>query len=105
MEAKSFHLKSLIDGYTDLTFTWDSQSGEFSGPDAKLVQARVNEALNEGGVTSDPYPTFYEVKDPTHNEPELAAIISQWWELPKSWENYLAGPGIEELLDEESAFF
>jgi len=68
-----------------LQFTWDSATGVLSGRDAAFVLLAVQDALRDGTVTSHPWPTVYQIRDPLHSQPELAAVISQFCRLSDEW--------------------
>ncbi len=72
-----------------LQFTWDPDTGVLSGRDAAFVLLAVQDALRDGTVTSHPWPTVYQVRNPLHSLPELAAIVSQFCLLNEEWQSAL----------------
>lgn len=71
-----------IGRYTGGTLNWNPDTGELSGPMAETVSTLIDRALRRGGVTTHPYPTFYEVHDPLHNVRDFALVLSQFWKVP-----------------------
>ena len=64
---------------TSLVFSWDSDSGEVSGPDADLVRS----IAAQGGVQGHPYPRHVGLgPDPLRSKRDMAAIIGSAWRLP-----------------------
>lgn len=72
-----------------LQFAWDPAAGVLSGRDAAFVLLAVQDALRDGTVTSHPWPTVYQVRDPLHSLPELAAVVSQFCVLNEEWQSAL----------------
>lgn len=72
-----------------LQFAWDPAAGVLSGRDAAFVLLAVQDALRDGTVTSHPWPTVYQVRDPLHSLPELAAVVSQFCALNEEWQSAL----------------
>ncbi len=64
------------------TVMWNPDTGELKGPLADTVRTLIERALRRGGVTTHPYPTFYEVDDPWHNVRDFALVVSQFWNVP-----------------------
>jgi hypothetical protein len=71
-----------------LTFTWDDETGELSGPDAAAVEAIARQAVQDGAVPLHPEPGRYPVRDPLRNPEELAALLGYWWQLPPELERH-----------------
>lgn len=73
-----------------LQFAWDPAAGVLSGRDAAFVLLAVQDALRDGTVTSHPWPTVYQVRDPLHTLPEMAAVVSQFCMLNEEWQSALS---------------
>lgn len=66
-----------------LEFEWDADAGTFRGPGAPEVERMIADAMREGVVISDPYPSPYEITDPSHKAADLAVVLRQFWRLPR----------------------
>lgn len=80
---RRYHLYSSSPARPDavLRFDWDIGAGTVSGPDAEQVQGLCAAAVQEGGVTGHPYPTFHKVFDPLRSLRNMAVVLGQRWRL------------------------
>lgn len=85
-----------------LQFAWDPAAGVLSGRDAAFVLLAVQDAMRDGTVTSHPWPTVYQVRDPLHTLPEMAAVVSQFCHLNQHWQEALERtfPDSQKLQDD-----
>jgi hypothetical protein len=77
-----FKLASNVWHKGPLSFAWDDETGELSGPDAAVVEALARQAVQDGAVPLHPEPGRYPVQNPLRNPAELAALLGYWWQLP-----------------------
>lgn len=70
-----------------LSFSWDSDTGTLTGPDADRARRMIERA--EGKVTLPTWPAI-EVPDPLHDPASLALIFAGFgYELPPELEIFL----------------
>lgn len=73
-----------------LKFSWDSESGTVSGPDAGRVRAMVAEHARYPNSTA-PHrmePECWPITDPLHDPVEMAALLGYYWVLPSELEKF-----------------
>lgn len=64
----------------DVTFTWNSETGEFGGPDADYIDDLVDRILRQGYVNVAPCMNIH-ISD-NHVTPEiLGAILANYWDI------------------------
>lgn len=99
-----YHLKALVWHETDLSFDWDSKTGELTGKDAEIVAELMAMAQAAGNVSIDPAPAMYDVSDPLTHPDQMAAILGRFWHLPEDlqavYPKVEAAPVSAEALDE-----
>ncbi|WP_434147951.1 hypothetical protein ACR2R6_02250 [Methylocaldum gracile subsp. desertum] len=78
----AFKLASNVWHKGPLSFAWDDETGELSGPDAAAVEALARQAVQDGAVPLHPEPGRYPIRNPLQNPAELAALLGYWWQLP-----------------------
>ncbi len=64
-----------------LVFTWDSDTGEVSGPDADWVRNRARQ-LTGKVVGLHPLPMAYTLTDPLRDPEQMAVMIGEYHVLP-----------------------
>lgn len=79
---RKYLLQPLDSRDAKLDFGWDPQTGDLSGPSAKIVERLAAYAQKTGSVQGRPYPTDYPVADPLHSISDMAVVLGQYWILP-----------------------
>lgn len=64
-----------------LVFTWDSDTGAVSGPDADWVLDRARQLAGKV-VGLHPLPMAYTLTDPLHDPEQMAVMIGEYHVLP-----------------------
>jgi hypothetical protein len=72
----------LLDGTLAGHLDWNSATGDLSAPLADEVRELVEAAIEAGGVSGDPVPTFYRVTNPLRRPAELAVVLAERWAVP-----------------------
>lgn len=78
---RDFELQPASATRDALRFAWDDETGEVAGPGADEVRTLAAYAIEQGYVCSVPRPTCYDITDPLHKAPEMAAILARFWVL------------------------
>lgn len=76
------------------SLTWDSVAGTLAGELAEEVESTLGAAEQLGYITSHPYPTHYDLKDPRHDPGEFGLVLSRSFVIPESLQA-LTGPLIK----------
>lgn len=74
---RKFNLHRLSKNAPMLSFEWDSETGVLRGEGAENVRTWCQHAVDSGGVTGHPLPTFHAVTDPLHDIRQMAVVIGQ----------------------------
>jgi len=73
-----------------LSFRWDEDAGVFTGRDAALTLAFVDDARAQGGASIHPIPCTHDLSpDPMRSRADLAAIFGMHYMLPSVWADAL----------------
>lgn len=79
-----YKLKS-IDGDQFLIFSWDTKTGEISGPGKLVIE---NLMKQEEIVTPPPSPKLFEIPDVITDTDMMALLLGDEWTIPEDWTDY-----------------
>lgn len=74
-------LKSLDEPALPVTFAWDSETGEFSGPDGEYIEDLVDSAYQYGSANLAPCVNRLLIEGTPLSPEDLSAILGQFWEV------------------------
>lgn len=83
-----------------LVFTWDSDTGAVSGPDADWVLDRARQLAGKV-VGLHPLPMAYTLTDPLHDPEQMAVMIGEYHVLPDELKAFYPRMDADEASDVE----
>jgi len=78
---------------------WNPVKGTLTGPAADEVRRRVQQAVADGSVCTNPMPTCYDISDPLHSRRDMAVVLSEVWLVPEQVKDDFPDPPQEPPVD------